>query len=102
MSSGLRGGKCLLGGAGKVCLANRRSGVPCSARALNQPVASVDFNSGKLLDLSTRPVDGHLIDDVGRAQPEVEPLARLRQKPFPSSERLDGFLMTRCRGYPDF
>jgi len=49
----------------------------------------VDIDAGKLLDLSARPMDNHLLDDVGRAQPEVEPLARLGQKTFTSTKRLD-------------
>ena len=67
------------------CLASRQCYIPRRARALNQPVAMVDIDAGKLLDISARPTDGHLIDDVGRAQPEVEPLTRLSQKTLTST-----------------
>ena len=81
----LRDGRNLLSGADKSCLASRQCDVPRRARALNQTVTMVDIEAGKLLDISARPMDGYLIDDVGRAQPEVEPLARLRQKTFTSA-----------------
>lgn len=76
------GGWNFLSGVDEFCLASRLGYVPSCARALNQPVTMVDIDAGKLLDLSARPMDNHLLDDVGRAQPEVEPLARLDQKTF--------------------